>query len=418
MSQLQKKERSNPLITVVAQYVLGDIKELYRRSEIVTSFNVKRLPQLERSELQLGKLLGEGSFSRAYELESIVSPPQRDLIEGNDLGRTLLVSKLRQRRHGKSPLVVKLLRPKFSKSPDKFRAAARDLVKEAAFLACLQHPNIISIRGVAAHGALAYSDGSTDGFFIVMDRIECTLFERMHVWKTQLDQYSRSMLEKIGQNYNNVLFAGRLEVIRDIASALVFLHERRLVFRDVKPNNVGFDANGNVKLIDFGMVIEIPRQGGIPTSRGGTLRYMARECYLERCYGQNVDVYSLAIVLWEVLALCTFFPDYTRDDFVRNVVQMGERPPTPEEWPTAVKLLVQKGWSHQRHQRPSMKQFHQAIEHELTKLKSSKCRGKQEGEICNVVSQKDNLSTTLTESTKGSGNWMKDIFFMMHPYRT
>jgi serine/threonine protein kinase len=55
-----------------------------------------------------------------------------------------------------------------------------------------------------------------------------------------------------------LLFAGRLQVGRDIASALSYLHEHGVIYRDLKPGNIGFDANSVVKLFDFGLSRELP----------------------------------------------------------------------------------------------------------------------------------------------------------------
>mmetsp|Transcript_25354 Transcript_25354/g.70026 ORF Transcript_25354/g.70026 Transcript_25354/m.70026 type:complete len:208 (+) Transcript_25354:1540-2163(+) len=96
-----------------------------------------------------------------------------------------------------------------------------------------------------------------------------------------------------------------------VASAMCFLHERQIIFRDLKPSNIGFDANGVVKLFDFASARQLDYGAAEPqsrprllTSRQGTVRYMAPEVYQKQgSDGYSADVWSFAMVLWEILTL-------------------------------------------------------------------------------------------------------------------
>jgi hypothetical protein len=139
---------------------------------------------------------------------------------------------------------------------------------------------------------------------------------------------------------------------------------------------------------------------------------MSPETYLGKRYGPNVDAYSLAIVLWEVLALSTFFPQYNRPDFVRRVVLANERPTIFQEWPYGVRALIRRGWSQYRQNRPTMGEFHDAVKHEINVLKPSRL---EEEEDRIIAPQKDERSLASTGSTDSSWSWMKDIYNMVHP---
>ena len=331
----------------------------------------EQLPQYYLDELRLGKLLGAGSFARVYEVQSIECS-REGLPATQDTHRALLASCAKRRnKDGKPSIVVKHLRSKFLRKPHQFRAAARELMLEAHVLASIQHPHIITVRGLAAGGACAYANGRTDGFFFLMDRIECTLSDRIEQWRKQIAKFKKPFVQKVcGEaGMNRVLYAGRLQVARDIASALSYLHDRRLVHRDVKPMNIGFDANGTVKLLDFGLVCELSEKQ-LCLTRAGSPRYMAPENYHGHPYDESVDVYSLTIVLWEILALAKFFEDLLLVDLRVHVLQKGERPNVDMSWPYGIRSLIRRGWS-ASHERPTMCDYHKRLVYELQNLNAS-----------------------------------------------
>jgi serine/threonine-protein kinase len=95
----------------------------------------------------------------------------------------------------------------------------------------------------------------------------------------------------------------------DIASSLDFMHGQGYVHRDIKPENILFDAHGNVFLSDFGIAkaliaAEQPQTQRL-TSAGlvlGTPEYMAPEVIMGLDYDGRADQYSLAVVVYEMLA--------------------------------------------------------------------------------------------------------------------
>ncbi|ACI65481.1 predicted protein, partial [Phaeodactylum tricornutum CCAP 1055/1] len=100
----------------------------------------------------------------------------------------------------------------------------------------------------------------------------------------------------------------------DLASALKYLHDLNIIYRDLKPDNIGFDVRGDVKIFDFGLAREYDRS--ISTSADGTYkmtgdtgspRYMAPEVALEKPYNNSVDVYSFAILTWQILEMAMPF---------------------------------------------------------------------------------------------------------------
>ena len=84
-----------------------------------------------------------------------------------------------------------------------------------------------------------------------------------------------------------------------VVTACNFLHENNLIHRDLKPENLLLDENGIVKICDFGWCVEL--KVGNRVTFCGTFEYMAPELVKELPYNQAVDVWSLGVLLYELI---------------------------------------------------------------------------------------------------------------------
>ncbi|MEM6993487.1 MAG: serine/threonine-protein kinase [Myxococcota bacterium] len=110
-------------------------------------------------------------------------------------------------------------------------------------------------------------------------------------------------------------------LLRDVASALAFLHSRQLLHRDIAPRNVRCTSDGRAKLIDFGMMATV----GVSNEIVGTLPSIAPEMILGLPMDGRADLFGLgALAFW---LLTGRHPQRVRslDDLMRN----GRRPPPP-----------------------------------------------------------------------------------------
>ena len=226
--------------------------------------------------------------------------------------------------------------------------AAADLIVEGHVLASTRHPNILAIRGWAIAGAHAYSDGSHDGYFLIVDRIYETLSQRMARWRVEKQSQDELLLECV-------------RIATQLASALEYLHNRNMIFRDLKPDNIGFDANGDVKIFDFGLCRHLPSDGVSNdalfsmTGRVGTMVYMSPECALNLRYGVSSDVYSFSLVLFEMMNRGEkAYAGYDREQYLEQVCRNGERPQVDESWPIMMNDLLERSWSTNTEERPTM----------------------------------------------------------------
>jgi serine/threonine protein kinase len=149
-----------------------------------------------------------------------------------------------------------------------------------------------------------------------------------------------------------------------------------LVYRDIKPENIGFDVRGDVKIFDFGLCkslnskLKAEGYGYKLTGRAGSLPYMAPEVVRMETYDTKCDVFSFAILLWEMLSLKAAFEDMTPTIFVEKVVVARERLQILKEWPALTRLMIPEAWDNDPQRRPDMKRVAILIRGDLNDMTS------------------------------------------------
>jgi len=385
-----------------------------------TNCTLGSIPRFYKEDLVLGELIAFGGFSNVYGIQrftvdSALTEEPKDNYNGNDntngntngntndngnINGNINENSNNNNSHNSNhnnnnnnshnnnnnnnhtkpqeQFVIKHLNPKLAFNPKKLVVGAKDLVMEAHFLSAFDHEHIIRLRGWAAEGIAGFaSTGRADGFFLILDRLATTLSKRISRWRG--DEASRKSLTKGRQAAKNRLFLVRLGAAINIASAVAYLHERRILFRDLKPANIGFDRENVLKLFDFGLAVEIPHNDDPETTfklagNTGTSRYMAVEVIRKDPYNLKADVFSYSILLWEIMALSKPYEGLLGPQVKETVSLFGERPTIPRSWPVAIRRLLRKGWSESISNRPTMEEVLET----LTRLSeaSSKQGGK------------------------------------------
>ncbi len=312
-----------------------------------------KLPRFHHADLVVGDLLASGGFSNVHHIEAFKCHP------------AFSSGVFSHRRY-----VIKHLNPKLVLNHKKLSIGAKDLVMEAHFLAALDHKNIIKLVGCSASGIAGFATmGRADGFFLVLEKLQGTLSDKISDWRKQALVTRRGPL-KARNSLRRDVMAERLRVAADIASAVAYLHENRILYRDLKPANVGFDADGVLKIFDFGLAVELPYSDDHDetyklSGNTGTSRYMAVEVIRREPYGLKADTFSFAILLWEILSCVKPYEGMQGQEVKDAVAMAGLRPTIMRSWPVAVRRLLRKGWSDHISDRPSMKQVHQILQRQI-----------------------------------------------------
>ena len=154
----------------------------------------------------------------------------------------------------------------------------KEIQRELVTLQSLQHHNIVSFRGVIK-GKLF---GVTIPKYILMDFVE------------------GGTLENILTNQSRMVQASIMKISKQVSEALVYIHSRLLVHRDIKPDNIMVDERDAVKLTDFGLAkFSI---GTSLLSAAGNYSYRAPEIDTpDPDYGTPADVYALGCVMLAML---------------------------------------------------------------------------------------------------------------------
>ncbi len=192
-------------------------------------------------------------------------------------------------------VALKTISPELVSDPE----ILKRFYREAQSAGTLQHPNIVTI----------YDLGEADGRpYIAMEFVE------------------GESLQNIINRRARIPLAAKLRLVQQFCEGLGHAHKHGLVHRDVKPANILVTNNGNVKVVDFGIVhlesTDITKAGTFL----GTIHYASPEQINDECVDNRSDLWSLTCVVYEFIAYKKAFDGSNVADIVANVLRVEPEP--------------------------------------------------------------------------------------------
>jgi len=236
---------------------------------------------------RLDELIAEGGFAQVYRAYD------------TELQRTV---------------AIKIPKPSKLESKDAFLAEARRVAR-------LKHESIVPVHDVGVEG---------DTCFIVTEYVE-------------------------GGSLADKLVSGRIpreqaiRCVAEISDALEYAHLNGVIHRDIKPANILIDHHGRAKLADFGIAQSSMKTGEFAPSLG-TLRYMSPEQLEGKPSDHRSDLYSLGVVLYEVLTGRIPYSS-SEPNVLRKEIVLGKPFDWPSDIPADVQQICQKALRKSPHQR-------------------------------------------------------------------
>ena len=233
------------------------------------------------------------------------------------------------------------------------------LLRETVILYKMKHPAIVKFYGINFHS------------FDNPDKLEPTIITEYLPHGSLKEILKKEQNSIADDNWNPTK---KYICLLGIVDAMRYLHQHGIIHRDLKPENILVDENYYPRVCDFGLSkcfsnslsksMQLSMTGKI-----GTPLYMAPEMMEEEHYGSSVDVYSFAILAYEIVTGKEPFSERGKSiklaELARKVMS-GGRPKFTEGVTEKMKELITQCWNHDYKERPSFQEIFDKLSTDFT----------------------------------------------------
>lgn len=312
--------------------------------------------------LEMVKLLNDcgaeaHALSPRYHSESLiqVAPPLPSNLDWEidpreiDMDSSELVGKgsfgeIRKAFWRGTPVAVKTIRPSLSND----QMVVKDFQHEVQLLVMVRHPNIVQFLGAVT---------------------------RQKPLMLVTEYLAGGDLHQLLKKKENLTPDRIVKYALDIARGMSYLHNRTnpIIHRDLKPRNIILTEDKELKVGDFGLskLINVERMHDVykMTGETGSYRYMAPEVFEHKVYDNSVDVFSFAMMLYEMFEGLAPFDDKEAYEAATLIATDECRPPMRvTTYPPGMVDLIRKCWSSYQPSRPPFDKIVQQLERMLEEI--------------------------------------------------
>jgi len=320
----------------------------------------QEITHFDSKQVITGQLMGKGAFCKVYEIKNIntESRTKKCLFWYRRASQSFQTNRNENGEGNHHSYALKMVRKSVRKNRNQCDHAAAGLTIERDILSSLRHKNIVRMYGLIV-----------DSNAIIIEKVDSTLDRWIIKWRNdsicreKQQQQQRKKNKKKQQlplndenNDNNIRL--KVKLAYQIAKALSYLHEHNIIYRDLKPDNIGVHGNGEVKLFDFGLSRRMEMNSDNNSfetqyhmSLAGTQRYMAPEVFNSQYYNTKADIYSWSMIFYEMLSLEKPFKKYDSRRHAKFVCIDGECPSFTQSLrvkvlPRCIKDILSVAWDH------------------------------------------------------------------------
>ncbi|KAF8660012.1 hypothetical protein HU200_058097 [Digitaria exilis] len=304
--------------------LLLKLKEIVAQNHALFSNPTNSAASEKIQELQ--EKIGDSNCDRSslHIREKIASGSSGDLFRGSYQGRDVAIKFLRAEHVDDSSKV--------------------EFLQEIIILKSVNHDNVVRFYGA------------------------CTK-ERKYVIVTEY-MAGGNLYDFLHKQKNTLEITMVIRIAIDISKGMDYLHQNNIVHRDLKTANLLLGSDHVVKIADFG-VSRNPSQEGDMTAETGTYRWMAPEVINHKPYDHRADVFSFAIVLWELVTSKIPYENMTPLQAALGVRQ-GMRLEIPSGVHPRLSQLIQQCWDENPNMRPSFSEITAELEDILRQVQAPK----------------------------------------------